>query len=200
MTPDKTKWTRCPVVEMAESEELSSGNVRRHGLRTGASLDENGNPSATENGMSYFPGYAIDVETGRRLNMMFGENSFFAGDNGDDMMWNPTFNVLRQVGRDLVLGGMHYVYVMFSDYDQGVTLKSQFDSGSLGNAYKDAAWTFIPLKANPTIEYKTMAEGLVPNETSIRLRVSKPYTSYDNNRDGEVEDCLLYTSPSPRDS
>lgn len=183
LTPDPSKWTKCPVVEMAESEELSSGKVRRHSLRSGASLDKDGTPSTSETGMSYFPGYAIDVETGRRLNMMFGENSFFAGDNGDDMIWNPTNNRIRQVGRDLVLGGMHYVYVMFSSYDEGADLKAKFDDAQLGNIYKDAAWTFIPLLSNAAIEYKTMAEGLIPNETTIRLRVSKPYASYNNDGD-----------------
>ena len=28
-------------------------------------------------GMGWFPGYAIDVETGQRLNIFFGENSVF---------------------------------------------------------------------------------------------------------------------------
>jgi len=188
MTPDKSLWTRCPVVELAQSEDLSSGNVKRLTLRNGASLDKEGVASTTETGMSYFPGYAIDVETGRRLNMMFGENSFFAGDNGDDMIWNPTSIVQRPVGFDVVMGGMHYVYVMFSDYDQGVGSKASFDDNKPGNVYKDAAWTFLPLLASNDFEYKSMADGLVPNEVAVQLRVSKPYRQYDNNRDGELED------------
>ena len=46
--------------------------------------------SSTSTGWSWFPGYAIDLETGTRLNMAFGENSWMVGDNGNDMRWNPT--------------------------------------------------------------------------------------------------------------
>ena len=33
----------------------------------------------------WFPGYAIDLEKGIRLNMMFGESSDHPEHNGDDM-------------------------------------------------------------------------------------------------------------------
>ena len=35
-------------------------------------------------GMSYFPGYAIDVETGERLNIIFAEDSWLTDENGAD--------------------------------------------------------------------------------------------------------------------
>ena len=41
-------------------------------------------------GMSWFPGYAIDVGTGERLNMAFGEDSWLGADNGKDMIFNPS--------------------------------------------------------------------------------------------------------------
>jgi hypothetical protein len=51
-------------------------------------------------GMGWFPGYAVDVETGQRLNVFFSENSCYAKDTlgdaaltGRDMMWNPTDEV-----------------------------------------------------------------------------------------------------------
>jgi hypothetical protein len=63
-------------------------------------------------GMGWFPGYAINVETGERLNMAFGENSFFAPDNGRDMLWNPSARVAGGFNGDqLFLGGEHYFYV-----------------------------------------------------------------------------------------
>ena len=40
--------------------------------------------SGTE-GFSWFPGYAIDIERGVRLNMMFGESSNHPDHNGDDI-------------------------------------------------------------------------------------------------------------------
>jgi len=193
LTPDQSKWTRCPVVEMAASEDLSAGSVKRNELRNGTSLDRNLEPIAGETGMSYFPGYAINVETGRRLNMMFGENSYFAGDNGKDMIWNPSPNILRQVGRDgsladVVGGGFHYTYVMFSTYDEGAALKTMFEAGQRSAVYKDAAWTFLPISLRN--QDTLLTKGIVPNETTIRLRVSKPYERFDNdgNPDTELED------------
>ncbi len=44
----------------------------------------------SETGMGWFPGYAIDVATGERLNIVYGESSWLTGDNGADMMWNPS--------------------------------------------------------------------------------------------------------------
>ena len=40
--------------------------------------------------MGWFPGYAINVETGERLNIMFAENSADTANNGNDMLFNPT--------------------------------------------------------------------------------------------------------------
>ena len=46
-----------------------------------------------EKGMGWFPGYAIDIETGERLNIVFAEDSWLTSDNGNDMLWNPTSNI-----------------------------------------------------------------------------------------------------------
>ncbi|MDT8309735.1 MAG: hypothetical protein RQ866_09400, partial [Bacteroidales bacterium] len=97
-TPDKSKWTRCPVFELCESISLSEGGAEKMEMRAAASKDRNGNTGTNEatangtqpTGMSYFPGYAINVETGERLNMAFGEDSWLVGQNGKDMLWNPT--------------------------------------------------------------------------------------------------------------
>jgi hypothetical protein len=50
--------------------------------------------------------------------MAFAENSWLAGDNGRDMIWNPTSSFADQVGNPL-FGGMHYVYVFGVDVDNG---------------------------------------------------------------------------------
>ena len=105
LTADKSKWTRCPVIEMCMDQNLSEGNVPAYALRYSPSVDKNGKPcesmtmEASNNpedpnyisamGMSWFPGYAIDVETGARLNMCFGEDSYYPDLNGRDMMFNP---------------------------------------------------------------------------------------------------------------
>ena len=87
-TSDHTKWTRVPVIELGEDQDLTEGATRKWRLRSGASLDlVNGQlvESSTSTGWSWFPGYAIDLETGTRLNMAFGENSWMVGDNGNDI-------------------------------------------------------------------------------------------------------------------
>lgn len=190
-TNDKTKWTKCPVVELASSSNLSIGAAKRFALRKSSSKDKEGN-NIEGTGMSYFPGYAIDVEKGRRLNMMFGENSFFLGENGGDMIWNPTDNLFRPGGGlgSITFGGMHYVYVMKTTYDEGQSLKSDLEGnpsdGALANTYEDAAWVFQPMLENGA-ELLPLADGLIPNEVTIRSRVSKPYTLYDNNGDGTLQ-------------
>ena len=40
--------------------------------------------------MGWFPGYAIDVTTGERLNMAYGEDSWLGNHGGNDMMFNPS--------------------------------------------------------------------------------------------------------------
>jgi len=191
-TNDKSKWTKCPVVELANSRDLSIGGAERHALRKSSSKDKDGN-DIEGTGMSYFPGYAIDVEKGRRLNMMFGENSFFLGENGGDMIWNPTANRARPGGGigSVVFGGMHYVYVMETTYDEGESLKNKLETNSnaeqLANTYEDlAAWVLLPTLERGA-ELLSPADGLVPNDVTIRARVSKPYTKYDNNNDGTLE-------------
>lgn len=125
-TKDQSKWTRCPVLEMQEVSELANGNSLFFEPRRVPSVDKNGNPTAASNtlvastnpsdpnyisgtGMGWFPGYAINIETGERLNMAFGEDSYQKENNGDDMMWNPTSNANSPYA--YTFGGKHFVYV-----------------------------------------------------------------------------------------
>ena len=114
LTSDKTKWTRCPVIEMGEDTEQTEGNAKRFQLRRHASVDKNGQPVGDgTQGWGWFPGYAINLETGQRLNMIFGENSQLGEEmpgNGRDLIWNPT-SIAFSSG-DPVFGGMHYIYVL----------------------------------------------------------------------------------------
>ncbi len=111
ITKDKSKWTRCPVIEMCDDYTLAEGNARRFQMRKHASVGKNGQPDGTGEGMGWFPGYAINVETGERLNMMFGEDSRYTQHNGNDMLWNPTSTILEG-SSDYVMGGRHYIYVL----------------------------------------------------------------------------------------
>ncbi|MDR3046670.1 MAG: hypothetical protein LBU51_03525 [Bacteroidales bacterium] len=104
MTNDKSKWTRCVVLEACDDASLSEGGALAHEPRKHKSVDKNGNTSSSDQpstneddpnfisayGMGWFPGYAINIETGERLNIMFAENSSDVLNHGNDMLFNPT--------------------------------------------------------------------------------------------------------------
>lgn len=163
LTADKSKWTRCPVIEMCMDKNLSEGNVKRFSLRDHASVDKDGNYAesmdmeASEDpndpnyisarGMGWFPGYAIDIETGARLNMIYGEDSFYPELNGRDMLFNPPALkelvaqndpalqladpvLFDQIDGTAVFGGKHFVYIfpMISEKNLGNT-SANYDFG-----------------------------------------------------------------------
>lgn len=204
-TDDKSKWSRCIVVETAVNDYLQNGlatidSRSQFDLRSATSIDENGNEIAGENGMSYFPGYAIDVETGERLNIFFGENSAYnemndtlisqlsgvtIGTNniGADMIWNPSTELFatgdfRNQGTGLYnsfMGGQHFIYVTRQEYDGCQALSEVLGNGGLLNkinAVSFVTWTGIPTPAEPL---KSLEEGLIPNELTIKLRVTSPF-------------------------
>ena len=127
-TADTSKWTRCPVIEMCDDYTQSEGNARKFSARAHASVDKLGrtcdslgiapdindpnNPAyIAAEGMGWFPGYAINIVTGERLNIMFGEDSRYVQYNGRDMLWNPTYTMTDGT-QNYVFGGRHFVYVM----------------------------------------------------------------------------------------
>lgn len=132
-TKDKSKWTRCVVLEMQEKSSLSEGFVPFFAPRAHASVDKDGNYAVgtasssvasdanfiSATGMGWFPGYAINLETGERLNMAFGEDSYQKENNGNDMKWNPTSNF--HTPYPFAFGGKHFVYVF-----AGNTVSSKF--------------------------------------------------------------------------
>lgn len=203
-TNDKSKWTRAVVVEMCADQNLSQGKVKRFKFRASPSVDQNGNfaapgigasddPNApnyiSDSSMSWFPGYAINIETGERLNMMFGEDSWLVQDNGRDMLFNPTSSLMDPVSGSARFGGKHYVYVMdhlsvaesgltfnFPAYDAGKYIINGYDLYENGQYvydkvwYATAAWVGMPL----AIEGKEWLN----NDVRIRIRIAKPYKKY----------------------
>jgi hypothetical protein len=192
ITSDQSKWTRCPVIELARAGLPTIGGAKRMNLRMSPSVGKDGKPDGTGTGMSWFPGYAINVETGERLNMAFGENSWLLNDNGGDMIWNPTSNVVDNnfdpatnfVG--VQFGGMHYIYVFGHNgdnvaddvpaYDEGQFIYEKLSSGNFNptdpdkrKVYKDAMWTCLPI----TVPGAT----LLSSDVKVELRVTKPYKS-----------------------
>ncbi len=150
-TADQSKWTRCPVIEMCDDYTLSEGNARRFAARRHASVNKDGKTKAeldaagisyaagtsedpeyiSANGMSWFPGYAINTVTGERLNIMFGEDSRYVQFNGRDMMWNPV-STTTEGTQNYVMGGRHYIYVMNASRQTFYDLR---DNGISPNPY-----------------------------------------------------------------
>ncbi len=239
-TSDKSKWSRCIIVEMFNPDYASFG-LREDGtplladggtqtqqilsfdLRKAKSVglddnDGNGLPDedvdtepgvddADDIGFGWFPGYAVDVETGRRLNVFFGENSaysnatgyldFYTGGakpNGADMMFNPSSQLLfpSNIGANLdalngpmayYAGGQHTVFVTNEDYYDPTDGQCKYlatrlhpDESDLKkvNALKRITWAGMPMLASGT-SLRSYAEGLIPNDLTIKLRVDNPY-------------------------
>ena len=103
MTSDKSKWSRCVVVETASPDYYNTaglqtqGNRNQFDIRAGQSVDKDGNPDGTGEGMGWFPGYAVDVETGERLNIFFGENSVYDEDMAQYLTGGATGGIRRAV-------------------------------------------------------------------------------------------------------
>lgn len=210
LTADKSKWSRCVVVETInemyqkeglESEKSGVLKGRSFDMRAGKSVGSDTNPDAPSDGTlgkGWFPGYAINVETGERLNIIFGENSGYDPDNallnefftpsqtftGRDMIWNPTNDVFVKgnvpappTATNLVAGCGHYIYVTDTPYDGCAEL---YNAGVIGstafsrNVAKAVAWTAMPYlkKGEKLLSYK---DGLIPSKCTIKLRVNNPY-------------------------
>jgi len=64
ITSDKSKWTRCPVVELGRY--LTVRGAGPGALRKSPRVDKNGNADGKGTGMGWFPGNAVDLESGAR--------------------------------------------------------------------------------------------------------------------------------------
>jgi hypothetical protein len=234
LTSDKSKWSRCPIIEAATPyytdtvkyatsyltnarPESPATRKRQHfDIRYALSVgkdDANGDglpdpdgevyPAGSPNGLSgkpvrgmgWFPGYAVDVETGRRLNVFFSENSCFSKSldpryTGRDMLWNPTDQLVIDNAKDIqgaILGGQHWIYVAYSTYDEGVALRNAFTPEVTNNAItifqnkipqiKAIAWTGM-MQVAPGLAMKSLKDGLIPNDVRIKLRVQNSYKTW----------------------
>jgi hypothetical protein len=218
-TKDKSKWTRCPVLEMQYTSSLAEDNdgdntvdPEKMKVRRAPSVDKNGRKAGQAGynsaegdlvgaiGMGWFPGYAIDLSTGERLNMAFGEDSWLVGENGRDMIWNPSTRLYTNNGQPL-FGGQHWIYVFknlrFEDYsatspasslalspayDSGEFLYSKLSDPSISSSnwkkvFRGCTWVGSGL-VNPEHPLLSVEEGLIPNDVRISIRVAKPYASY----------------------
>ena len=191
-TSDQSKWTRCPVLETGDDLTANQGNKPKFHIRDQFSIDKDGTFSTTDvgdpnnpdapnyisgKGMGWFPGYAISVETGERLNMMYGESSWLVGENGSDMQFNPTSNYFTPLG-DVLFGGKHFLYILrhsveangCPEYDKGAWIMNTMKNPTNINmmkVHREIMWTSIPMPQP--------GEEWLNNDATISLNVSYPY-------------------------
>jgi len=219
ITSDKSKWSKCVVVETASNDYINAGfltigNSKNLEVRWSPSIDKNGNAVNDGTfGYSYFPGYAIDVETGKRLNIFFGENSVFSGQNaslldgnkaiGGDLIFNPSSQITSVSPGVLkfVAGGQHYIYVTRQEYDECKTIYDKLKKTTSGispsiinksKAGPAVTWVSFPI-LSPDTEMKSISDGLIPNDLIIKLRVDNPYGESRKYNIERERDCETYS-------
>jgi hypothetical protein len=190
LTSDKSKWSRCLVLEAQNQISLSEGNVRQFALRGHQSWTgevENGLPVYSnvlnDTGMSYFPGYAIDHVTGERLAIIFTEDSYLRNENGADMIWNPTSAFVNYYPDpsfpSALFGGKHYTYISSYRYDRLDDLKTIINNTNQlirRSAYLSFMWAGIPM-LNPGYNMLPLKDNLIPTDVRIRFKVKYPYAT-----------------------
>ncbi|HEX2898197.1 MAG TPA: T9SS type A sorting domain-containing protein, partial [Bacteroidia bacterium] len=207
-TSDVTKWSKCVVIETSPGKNIGSGAWPMAArwdypiVNAGDTTKDTGADLVTQQGMSWFPGYAIDVNTGRRLTIFFGESSWDIENNGNDMIWNPTAD-FGPTGTNV--GGRHFVYVTTQTYDECAYLYSFLSNGTLPvngtgsllfldqndpstdmrEAYKLVAWVGCPM-LYPGYTFDDPRE--IPTTARIKLRVNQPIRSR-----GGTTDYPIYT-------
>lgn len=216
-TDDQSKWSRCMVTETATTYYQSTLGITvpsgRSQMEWRGSTYASSDPiyysrnkdmsvDSSSVGMSWFPGYAYDVETGQRLNIFFGENSVYNGaiiedrvapgvSTGNDMIFNPTST--RTVGLNTgeqnvqylrsVLGGQHIIYVSKTPYDSCQVLIDRMDIPIFQVFLRpdnfivlnmDITWASMAMLA-PGTEMKGTYGEIPPSDLTVKLRVNRPY-------------------------
>jgi hypothetical protein len=227
-TDDTAMWSRVCVVEAQDDSSLTNtipqtnGDVKMnlrnspslsktqvlHMYDTTANIDVTADATGTF-GMSWFPGYAIDIETGERLNIIFSEDSWQTSENGNDMVWNPTGKLLTDefpfydsqndefYGGSYLLGGKHFIYVVKGEsWVKGtVDYINNMSNSDFAPNYDKSAWIYSRLLNDNTgtgkyyvfknttwVGVPLLAPGKeldLSNKVTIKLRVTKPYKQYE---------------------
>jgi hypothetical protein len=215
-TPNKDLWSRCVVVETAnrfyrrDPNLETEGDIAQFFPRQAPSVTKNAGPDGlpevdpdeTRLGFGWFPGYAINVETGQRLNIFFGENSAYRNDpdsymfpyyeeagiqpTGGDMMFNPSWEILLANALNdnnpalspaaWTAGGQHMVYVTDQPYDECENLYTFFNGPSIfkSTGLQSIRWAGMILSTQDT-PMRSYEEGLIPEEVRVKMRVTNSY-------------------------
>ncbi|MCB9296129.1 MAG: hypothetical protein H6559_23860 [Lewinellaceae bacterium] len=213
-TSNKDLWSRCVVVETAnrfytentiltggETPILTEGRRKQFDLRASESVGKEAGPDGLPlpdgdgEGMGWFPGYAVDVETGQRLNVFWGENSIYRDSvalgffdepaTGRDMMFNPSSQPLltsddafTKLPLPYYLGGQHMVYVSKLPYDSCQIFRDNFKPSpsplTKVKAVREITWAGL-VATQPDVQMLSYDEGLIPADAVVKLRANNPY-------------------------
>ncbi len=165
-----------------------------------AATTRRGQPNGNQPiGMGWFPGYAIDLGTGERLNMAFGEDSWLSADNGKDMLWNPSPNIYGNGGFGGGGGGASTPVDSTGSTSSRTrsTRKAPRTACRLTTAATTSGRTSRTTLQPPTFAASSarargsarrssttttrccrVEDGLIPNDVRIRLRVAKAYEKW----------------------
>jgi hypothetical protein len=135
ITKDQSKWTRCIVLQN-DSVDKSTFNAgtgegfilsKSRLLSVNKSFTNDGSKSSLSDtiisrGMSWFPGYAIDIDRGVRLNMMFSESMLADTISGNNLKWDPQIPSFPPLDRK------SFIYVLNSPYDECKKAETFFDN------------------------------------------------------------------------
>jgi hypothetical protein len=186
ITNDQSKWTRCPVIQMsAHPNSLRPPILSRSYKSLLPSVDKNGNPdpghldaylsNTPSTGYGWFPGYAIDIQKGIRLNMAFTENKERDSISGNDLLYNPSANdsvphhfiAVTNLEYDMESSNSWYQKFMDSVFISPLTISNY----QYGKVFQEIfTWTGILDYVDSTNQYSSSYP-----EMRIRLRVNKPY-------------------------
>lgn len=198
ITSDTSKWTRVPVIEMGRDNLLTIGNAKAGELRKSPSVNKRGLPDGDGDGLGWFPGYAIDLETGTRLHMAIGENSYLLQDGGKDMIWNPSSRMFDNNG-NYVVGGVQPFWVFGNNMRKINALTNHlkdlrpYNPNDLSDNHVIQLLRAIEANVGPQGENAQTLYGnlmwianpltlpgkqLLATDVTIKLRVNKEYKNY----------------------
>jgi len=205
ITSDQSKWSRVVVLESQDNSDLSwNATTAKLMPKKLPSVGKNGLPDGDGTGMSWFPGYAIDLESGERLNMAFAEDSWLGNEGGKDMIFNPSANMYTGFGSPL-FGGKHYVYV-FKNYRKEQPVSTQFTSnmpaydecafirskivdnasinaGDMLKVWRACMWVGTPMLSETAVGLADESDPFSYIETDVRIkiRVASAYAQHSVN-------------------
>lgn len=188
ISPNPDEWSDCVVFETGERIDFTADGTPKGALRQ----DDSSGPR-----IGKFPGYAINLETGERLNIAFGESSELSAYRGSDYAWNPTSDIedantpipgLDNSYNNPIWGGMHYVYVFKTRYDNGAAAFSTLTNNTINpnpgqtiptpiaELYDDIMYTFIPVISDEDYEFVNPAD--IPTRTRIDINIERPFEPF----------------------